>query len=127
MGGAHHKRNLRHPGLLILALAALWVQVLVPQGFMLASASNGPALVICTGHGPLQSPADHPGKAPKPTSDTPCAFAAHGAVSAPPLPLLLPARVAAPAAIAVQSFVRQSPGRGLAAPPPPSQGPPQLA
>ncbi len=125
MGGAHHKRNLRHPGLLILALAALWVQVLVPQGFMVASASNGPALVICTGHGPLQAP-DHSGKAPKPTSDAPCVFAAHGAVSATPLPVFLLAPIDAPAAIVAQSFVRQSPGRGLAAPPPPSQGPPQL-
>jgi hypothetical protein len=111
---------------MILALAALWIQVLIPQGFMVAQASTGPALVICTGHGPLQSP-DHSGKAPKPTSDAPCVFAAHGAVSAPPLPALLAAPDFAPVTIAAQSFVTQSPGRGLAAPPPPSQGPPQLA
>jgi hypothetical protein len=101
------------------------MQALVPQGFMVASVGSNPALVICTGHGPLQAP-DHSGKAPKPSSDAPCTFAAHGAVSAPPLPVFLPARGFAPIAIAAQSFVRQSPGRGLAAPPPPSQGPPQL-
>jgi len=125
MGGAHSKRNLRHPGLLILALAALWMQVLVPQGFMVASANTGPALVICTGHGPLLNP-DHPGKAPKPASDAPCVFAAHGAVSAPPPPPLPAAPGFAPTTPAVQSFVAQTPGRGLAAPPPPSHAPPLL-
>ena len=125
MGGAHSRRILRHPGLLILALAALWMQALVPQGFMVASASTGPALVICTGHGPLQG-SDHSGKAPKPSSDAPCIFAAHGAVSTPPLAALLPAHAPATAIVDSQSFVRQTPGRGLAAPPPPSRGPPEL-
>lgn len=125
MGGSGQHRRHRHPGLIVLALAALWMQVLIPQGFMVGATAGAPALVICTGHGALQA-ADHPGKAPKPASDAPCAFAGHGVAAAPPI--LTPLALAGfqPTALAVQSFVCQSPGRGLAAPPPPSQGPPQL-
>ena len=127
MGGAHLKRNFRHPGLMVLALAALWVQVLVPQGYMVAQSATGPALVICTGHGPLQAADHHSGKAPQRSSDAPCVFAAHGAASPPPLPAVLPNRTAALGVVIAQTFVAQTPGRGLAAPPPPSQGPPRLA
>ena len=102
------------------------MQVLIPQGYMVGATAAAPALMICTGHGALQTP-DHPGKAPKPSSDAPCAFAGHGAAATPPIltPLALPGFL--PTALTTQSFVRQSPGRGLAAPPPPSQGPPSLA
>ena len=51
-------RPLRHSGwrgaFLALAALALALQVLVPQGFMLSGAPGRTALVICTGHGPVE-------------------------------------------------------------------------
>jgi hypothetical protein len=84
-------------------------------------------LVICTGHGPLLSLDNHgkPGKAPK-QAETPCGFASHGGAAGPPPAFALAALrveyVAAPSA----RRLAPAPGRGLAAPPPPSQGPPSL-
>jgi hypothetical protein len=102
---------------------------MVPPGFM-AGGGKTPGLVICTGQGPLLLTASGLQKAPKtPRSpkaapDGPCAFAGHGAASAPALALA----PAAPTAVAHIDVVETPsdlvPGRGLAAPPPPSQAPP---
>ncbi len=124
MGGLGHRRLIRRPGLWVLALAALWIQALIPAGYMIAP-DQGPGLVICTGHGPL---AEHgPSKdAPGLNHDGVCVFAGHGLTVAPPLHAPLPAAQAvAPAPMIFQAFA-PSPGRGLAAPPPPSHAPPQL-
>ncbi len=118
----------RAPGsLAVLALLALFVQALVPPGYMLAAAPGaGPAMVICTSHGPLKIADGSDRQAPPRNKGAGlCAFAGHGA---PPIP----AAAAQPldeilwseAASAVASdrpsvFV----GRGLAAPPP-ARGPP---
>ena len=129
---------LRHV-VLTLALLALSVKVLVPQGFMVApqpSADASFALVICTGHGTLVVDAagaaqpgsdrrDPSGKTP--THDTPCAFSGHGAAAAPPslgsiAAVAFVTHVAAPA----QRVADLAPGRGLAAPPLPARGPPSL-
>ena len=111
-----------------LAMLALALQVCAPNGFMISRQAGAPALVVCTGHGPLLVAAadDHgrPSKAPASSDQGVCAFAGHG---------LTTLADAAPAAIAVSfAFARPpvstptypSPGRGLAAPPPPSQAPP---
>jgi hypothetical protein len=109
------------------AMLALFVQGLAPPGFMLARSGDSAVIVLCTGHGPALSLADltgHPAKAPKSKPDAPCAFAGHGLGAAPPLS----ARVAAPfdpiSAPTRLARLDLTPGRGLAAPPPPSQGPP---
>ncbi len=111
---------------LALSLVALLMQVLVPAGYMVAQGANGPDVVICTGHGALLASVDqhHPGKVPGSRADAPCAFAGHG-VLAPP------ADNAAAAVIQVShtpvpaiGLWDLAPGRGLAAPPPPSRGPP---
>jgi hypothetical protein len=125
MGSGRQHRLGGRRGFLILALLALWVQVLIPSGFMVASSDTGPALVICTGHGALTLDSHgQPGKAPSPKADMPCVFAGHGVAGATP-PV---ARVSPPTAIVVarvaQAIRRAAPGRGLAAPPPPSHGPP---
>jgi hypothetical protein len=123
-----------------LALLALALNILVPAGFMPGRAGPGPAasfpLVLCTGHGavtvdgaaaPAQGPQSK--KAPRQApSDSPCAFAGHGAGGEAPRLLAFeaiefvayqrPARRSAPRDIA--------PGRGLAAPPLPARGPPIL-
>ena len=107
-----------------LAALALLIQVLVPQGFMVNADHGAPGLVICTGHGPLTlGQHDHSGKAPKSASN-PCAFAAHGGAAPPPSPTRLERLKFDPAPAVLARAFDLVPGRGLAAPPPPSQGPP---
>jgi hypothetical protein len=113
---------------LALAVLALVARIVVPAGFMPAQTAGGVALVICTGHGPLAIDGPQDPKAPKPgsRSDAPCAFAAAPS-AAPPPPVVTV--LAEPYAISVDPGRRGPvadliPGRGLAAPPPPSQGPP---
>lgn len=114
---------------LTLAAFALALQVFVPSGFMVSSQNGRGVIVICTGHGPLTVATDD-GKTPAPvkkTSDAPCAFAGHAAPYTAPLaaPVAGPAFVVA-REIAVRPLESLTPGRGLAAPPPPSRGPPSL-
>jgi hypothetical protein len=125
-GGFHQRAGLR-AAFLTLAFLALVVKVAVPNGFMIAAPGSGPGfpLVICTGHGEItKTTSDGKGGENKSKSDAPCAFAGH---AAPPTPAVGPeiaavsfAHVAAPRVIRFDLV----PGRGLAAPPPPSQGPP---
>jgi len=92
----------------------------------------GLTLVLCTGHGPLTirasgEPADgktHPSG--KMTHPAPCMFAGHGAAAPAPDPGLFQRADLTPAAGPAPSPSREdlAPGRGLAAPPPPSRGPP---
>jgi hypothetical protein len=116
-----------------LAALALFLQVLAPAGTMVTREGDQTFLTLCTGHGPLLiAAADDPsgGKKAPPmgkTSDAPCAFAGH----APPVPLPTvaplerPTRAVTPD-IALAPASVPAPGRGLAAPPPPSQAPPTL-
>ena len=114
----------------LLAIVALTLSVLAPPGYMVARQAGGVAVVICTGHGPVtltvqKGPADQrPGKA---RQNSVCAFASHGMASAPPvLAMQDAASFAHAAAFAIAGRHDLLPGRGLAAPPPPSQGPPIL-
>ena len=115
----------------LLAVLALLLNVAVPQGTMVAPGGHGAAaLVICTGHGPLTLAGHDGGPAHKGQAaghDGACAFAGHGLASAPP-PLPLIARAAfAPATLVRLAVADLAPGRGLAAPPPPSHAPPVLS
>lgn len=135
-------RMLRTPSLvqmagLFLAALALYLRVLIPTGYMVAAPQAGglPALVICTGHGPLvidqggqpagKGDPSAPGR--DGASSHPCTFAGGLAALSPPLA----AGLALPIAFAVPVLLRvlrdQQPGRGLAAPPPPTTGPPSIA
>ena len=112
-----------------LALLALLVTILVPPGYMTAAGQGGPSLVICTGHGPLSfaaSDLNGSHKAPKARPDNPCAFAGHGIAEAggPAPALSAPTYFIHPTIQSVRADL--TPGRGLAAPPPPSQAPPVL-
>jgi hypothetical protein len=110
-----------------LALLALLLQGLTPPGFMVARNAGGATIAICTGHGAAYSLADlggHPAKQSPSRPDVPCAFAGHGVVAAPPLAALIAVPIAAPATPVAIPRLDLAPGRGLAAPPPPSQGPP---
>lgn len=112
-----------------LALLALFLQVVAPPGFMVARQGARATLALCTGHGPAMSVGDLVHHAPKPgkaSPDTPCVYAGHNVVAPAPALALVAAplgRIEAPP-LAVWSDL--APGRGLAAPPPPSQGPPSF-
>jgi hypothetical protein len=125
MGGAIQHRVGGRSGFLILALLALWMQVLVPTGFMVSTTGGNPGLVICTGHGALDlSNPSHPGKAPPSKTAAPCVFAGHGLATATPEPVRIAAPAYASAAPLALKPEQASPGSGLAAPPPPARGPP---
>ena len=110
-----------------VAFVALLVQALVPQGYMVSSVAGAPGIAICTGHGPLVLSHDHgqPTQPSKPDHEAPCAFAGHGVGVTPADALAVgdvsPAFFAAEQVAIVHDLLL---GRRLAAPPPPSQGPP---
>jgi hypothetical protein len=125
--GAHfHPFRRLRLGLAVLALAAVALKVLIPSGFMVAQTRGSFPLVICTGHGPLNlSGRPDPIHGKKSTSDAPCAFSGHVATT-PPTSFVVSAAVGpAYLAPAIDRRGDLAPGRGLAAPPPPSQGPPR--
>ena len=117
---------------------ALFLRILVPQGWMVAQTADGWRMTICTGTGPMQMemPGDmasamdgtHHGSGDQDhnANDHPCAFSSLAmALDAPPLPVLALSKIVLdrlptglPTIIGV--------GRGLAAPPPPATGPPPI-
>lgn len=112
---------------MLAALLALVIQALAPPGYMLAAGRGpAPAVVICTGHGPLNLTDVGDRHAPPGKQKTAgvCAFAGHGSapiLTAPQLPTQI--RWTASAAAGRVSRPRVFVGRGLAAPPP-ARGPP---
>ena len=129
MGWARTGRSGTGGGGLWLSLLALLAIVLVPPGYMVGQSAGqgGPELVICSGHGPLALHTDaagHPVKPSKAGADTPCAFAGHGvASSVAPVAAPMP-RTAWFLVPVIGRLGELTPGRGLAAPPPPAQAPP---
>jgi hypothetical protein len=110
----------------LFATFALLVQALMP---MAAAASTGVAGdKICSAHGVHVAPADH-----APAKGTPTSGCEHGccpaAFTATPNEALQVAETIAFPAVAPRLIPREgpAPGRGLAAPPPPSQGPPRFS
>jgi hypothetical protein len=127
MARAGLRRSDRRAPLTALALIAIIFQLAVPPGFMVGSTAGGPSIVICTGHGALLAPSDQPGapaKAPSGKAAPTCPFAGHG--GSPTLaPLAPPTAIRFEAAAAIGARrATATPGRGLAAPPPPAQAPP---
>lgn len=114
-------------GAAILALIALAVQVLIPPGYMPADLGGRMTLAICTGHGPMQMGSarpDGPRKSPDRSGDHVCAFAGHGAVTPANVPQVDVAERVELEVRLPTGWRDLAPGRGLAAPPPPSQAPP---
>jgi hypothetical protein len=115
--------------LLALAILALCMKIAFPPGFMAGSSLAQP-IVICSGQGPAMVMMDRdghrmPAEAPHKGGDHSCTFAGHGA--APLTPDLRSASVAEPSPLEADlpaAFPAVTPGRGMAAPPPPSHAPP---
>jgi hypothetical protein len=131
------------PLLALLLLAALLAKALVPAGWMPVFADGTVSLQLCGGWTPAPAahheaqahgqqathhsttPTDEGGDDAHPGANQPCAFAAaalpwtpaEASASLPP-PLFVPVARRLAESIGV--------GRGLAAPPPPSTGPPLL-
>lgn len=126
MGWVLNKRSEEWRGAsLVLALLALLVNGLVPPGYMAGPVGRGPALVICSGHGPASIGWDgrlKPLKAPKSRPDAPCAFAGHGIAANPTLASSITIQTSVIAPPAADVWTDLTPGQGLAAPP--SQAPP---
>jgi hypothetical protein len=129
-------RDRRHAAGLTLAALALFVRLLFPTGFMLSpDRASLPTIVICTGQGAMtvtldasghkveagQGGGDH--RSDGKTSH-PCTFAAATVSAVAPVlvAVLIPQRLAQMAIAPL--LTTQRPGLGLAAPPPPTTGPP---
>jgi hypothetical protein len=124
--GSRRQDGAYQGALLALALLALVMRVAVPQGFMIDPAGQA-GLVLCVpGMAGGVDQTDRPG-APAPANpDKPCAFAGYAADAAPALFSVSAPAFQQAAPLLNLTKPEQTPGRGLAAPPPPSVGPPQL-
>jgi hypothetical protein len=114
----------------LIALLSLVVGVLSPPGFMMAARGGAPTVIICTGHGPAAMPMGQAGSGQhhggKSSHGGVCPFAGHGLTTAPPTMAGVVQATIALEAGSARREVDLAPGRGLAAPPPPSRGPPLL-
>jgi hypothetical protein len=111
---------------LALSAMALALMLVVPPGFMVGGGDGPARIVICTGHGGVDSVRDL-GHAPKGGKASPaCAFAGHGAP-----PTLGPSGPSISAWLALRAALVAIPvdqvriGAGLAAPPP-ARAPPSF-
>ncbi|MFM2098973.1 MAG: hypothetical protein RLZZ366_512 [Pseudomonadota bacterium] len=115
---------------LALVVLALAMRVIVPAGWMPSAMSGHATFTLCTGTGMVEAWVDEGGKIRKSlpgkgkATGEPCAFAGAGGVyittalaAASPMPLFA-------AALLVIDATQVAVGQGLAAPPPPSTGPP---
>jgi hypothetical protein len=130
MGRDWRQPRIRMKGaFLALAFVAVLVKVMVPVGFMAAERPTSHAFpfVICTAQGRATLPAstEH-APAHKSKTDAPCAFAANAAPPAPAEIAVLSAPFRAEPLAVREVRADLQPGRGLAAPPPPSQAPPAV-
>jgi len=141
--GLRHHRSGFAQALAAFALLAIAARALVPAGYMFTPAQDGRFITVtlCSGHGAVDAVIDlstgaivDPGStnyndAPSkksPNADAPCVFAVAAALSAPEQPASLPVVFRLPSVeLPLTSAV--APGRGLAAPPPWSTGPPLTA
>ena len=114
---------------LFMAGLALAVRLLIPAGYMPGVNAAGPGLVICTGQGALlinedssHAPPSHQDGDGSASHD--CPFAAGGQALAAPLAEVIRVSAVEHQVLAETPAQNQRPGLGLAAPPPPTTGPP---
>jgi hypothetical protein len=117
---------------LALVVLALAMRVIVPAGWMPSVTSGSATFTLCTGTGMVEAWVDQGGKIHKSlpgkggVNGEPCAFAsAGGGYIANDLRAALPVPFLTAVLLIIEGACT-SVGQGLAAPPPPSTGPPQL-
>ena len=123
-----------------IALIALFMRAVLPAGYMLAEADTGGAryvtLQICDGHASAQKLLNLdtgeevllsalPKKVKDDGAKTPCVFSAGPAIIEP-MVAVEPVEFVVETGIVFSPAQSVRPGRGIAAPPPPSTGPPSL-
>lgn len=137
--GVRHRRSGIFQAFAAFALLAMVVRTLVPAGFMVAPADHGGfiSLTLCSDQGATAAFIDletgaivHGDVAPDPSSPGkssndggPCTFAGVATLAAPEVAPSVGVALG-PFEVASVAIVRVAPGRGLAAPPPWSTGPP---
>lgn len=120
------------------ALMALLVRAILPAGYMLAEAETASGryltLELCDEHDGkpklvdldtgeiIDAPEDGKSGAPQP----PCVFCAAFTTAAPPVSGAEPVEFIAAGEVDFNEIRDLLPGRGIAAPPPPSTGPPSI-
>ena len=109
-----------------IALLSVLARAIVPAGYM-AAAERGPGFTICSSQFAVagaQKDVDpyHSGK----SSNASCPFAMLQLAVDTPVSPTIGAPVTAYSVTATSPELHLAPGRGLAAPPPPSTGPPTL-
>ena len=129
MGMARQLLKTKAALVLALVLLALLARAMIPAGWMPSMQGDRIAISICSGEGRQMMWLDKAGKVHKSDGskehqDHPCAFASvtpalNAPVSAEPV-------LVATRASYAQTLFAVSIGQGLAAPPPPSTGPPVL-
>lgn len=133
-GGIRNGSLMPRPVALAILGVALLLRVLIPTGWMPThGADSVTRITLCTGMGAVEAWVDADGrihdKQPheKSGADQPCAFT--GLAMAGDLPEIAAVPVVARPADAPPpaAWARASIGHGLAAPPPPSTGPPAFA
>ncbi|HEV7288806.1 hypothetical protein [Sphingomonas sp.] len=117
--------------LVVLFALVLAIRVAIPTGFMPTQAPNGIVISVCTGMGAAKAflPIEKPGDQDRHSdAESPCTFAAGlgGGLLAPATGDPMPAIAPAYAGVASRAPAHRTVHR-LAAPPPPSQGPPARA
>jgi hypothetical protein len=125
------RQSAKKPWVLLIALA-LTVRALMPSGWMPVASTHGPVISPCSGHGVVDLSVVASGKHHKPSphksekNDRACAFFGLAfAADWGGQPPILSTFHNPEEAISVSHLIA-SIGRGLAAPPPPSTGPPSL-
>lgn len=122
------------PVAIALAILAIAVRVMIPQGFMSATPGQATAspVVLCSADGLRTAYLDADGdlvgapdgdKTPA-SDDHDCVFALAGGVLGPAIGAQLGGRLVVLPTATGRVLVAQTPGRGLSAPPPPQTGPP---
>ena len=112
-------------------LLALSLRILIPTGFMPTATASGVVIALCSEADGKTVALDLGRKVPSEkqhTAGSPCVFAAglgQGALTASELPTTLPFIYGL--TIFVGTFIADLTVNRLAAPPPPSQGPPALS
>lgn len=112
----------------LVAVFALLVQALIPAMAMAGPLGAGPGMIVCAPVGPHDGSAgDAAPKQGAPTGTCDHCICATPAVPTPPSAAApIPVRYVAQAERLARPDDAPTPGRGLAAPPPPSRGPPSL-
>jgi hypothetical protein len=137
MAALRHLGRVHRRWLIVVALVALAARLLVPAGWMPVAGAAGVTLGLCDGGMAgglpmaMQPDDQHRHRAGLPmhhqgAPDHPCAFA--GAAASADLPVLAPVALLSTAGVVIAAETARAivPGRGLAAPPPPSHAPPTL-